>query len=74
VWNFLLDRWFLLASLMLPFAHFALHDFYLYLGATPVMRIAERTLGAGYAILAAGFLLRQLDKWRRGTPLNAPKL
>jgi hypothetical protein len=72
--DFLLDRWFLLASLMLPFAHFALQSFYPNLAATLTTQIAERTLAAGYAILAAGFLLRQLDKWRRGAPLNAPKL
>jgi hypothetical protein len=72
--DFVLDRWFLLASLMLPFAHFALHSFYPVLAATVAMQIVQRVLLIAYVILSAAFLLRQLDKWRRGLRLNVPKL
>jgi hypothetical protein len=72
--DFVLDRWFLLTSLMLPYGRFALHSFYAYLAATSVMRMAESAMLAGYALLAAVYLLRQLDLWRKGRPLNGPKL
>jgi len=69
-----LDRWFLLASLMLPFALFALRSYYPYLFATAAIQTVHRTLLIGYALLAAAFVLRQVDQWRRGTALNIPKL
>jgi hypothetical protein len=72
--DFVLDRWFLLASLMLPFARFAARTFYPNLLAWPPAHHLEIFLLAGYGGLAGAFLLRQLHKWKNGTPLNRPKL
>jgi hypothetical protein len=72
--DFVLDRWFLLVSLMLPYFRFALHSFYPYLAATTFMRIAESGALAAYVVLAGVYLLRQLHLWRINRPLNRPKL
>src|SRR5215471_3199399 len=39
--DYLLDRWFLLASLMLPFARFAVHSFFPVLASLPAIRRLE---------------------------------
>ena len=72
--DFLLDRWFLLSSLMLPFARFAARAFFVSLMANPWAQRAEMLLMALYTVLAGAFVLRQMDKWRRGMSLNLPKL
>jgi hypothetical protein len=65
--DFVLDRWFLLSSLMLPYARFMLYNF-------TRMPNLDRVLLPAYALLAAVFLARQVQKWRAGAVLNAPKL
>jgi hypothetical protein len=72
--DFVVDRWFLLASLMLPFVRFAMRSFYPNMMAVATSRRIETLLLAAYCGLAAAFLLRQLHKWRVGVPLNGPKM
>jgi hypothetical protein len=70
----LLDRWFLLASLMLPFTRFAVRSFYPGLLTVPVVQVLESLLLTLYTLLAIGFAARQVQKRRAGLPLNVPKL
>jgi hypothetical protein len=72
--DFVLDRWFLLGSLMLPFARFAGRSFYPYLMATWPMQFAQKGLLVAYIAGAAVFVLRQVHLWRKGASLNGPKL
>jgi hypothetical protein len=72
--DFLLDRWFLLASLMLPFARFALRGFYPGLFALSLVRWLDILAFVAYTILALVFAARQIQKRRKGEPLNVPKL
>jgi hypothetical protein len=72
--DFLLDRWFLLTSLMLPFARFLVNTSFVYLPHLPAVRILDKGLLAVYAVLAAAYVLRQLHRWKSGRPLNWPKL
>jgi len=71
--DFLLDRWFLLASLMLPLGQFVVRT-YTTLAAYPAMELLDTVLLVAYAMLATAFLLRQVHLSRSGLPLNAPKL
>jgi hypothetical protein len=71
--DYLLDRWFLLASLMLPFARLIVNT-YVKLSAAPLVRNLETVVLAAYGVLALGFVVRQFQKWKDGIPLNAPKL
>jgi len=72
--DFLLDRWFLLASLMLPFWRFAVSSFYPGMLTVAFVWILDQLLLTGYAVLAALFAFRQVRKHRAGVPLNVPKL
>ena len=68
-----LDRYFLLASLMVPYARFVIAT------ADPlrglgIAQAANELLLAGYVLLAVFFLGRQVQKVRSGVPVNAPKL
>ena len=72
--DFLLDRYFLLTSLMLPFGRFAVGNFFAVLPGLPAVQRLDTILLAAYALLAAAYFCRQLDKWRKRKPLNAPKL
>ena len=72
--DFLLDRWFLLSSLMLPFGRFAVRNFFAVLPTLPAVQVLDGLLLAAYAVLTAAYLIRQGDKWRKRELLNAPKL
>ena len=72
--DLLLDRWFLLASLMLPFGRFAVRNFFAVLPTLPAVHRVEDVLLAAYSLLASTYLVRQFHKWRNGEPLNSPKL
>jgi hypothetical protein len=72
--DFLLDRWFLLASLMLPFGRFAVHSFYPVLAALPAIQRLEAVVLTAYCTVAFMFVLRQIQKWKNEVPLNMPKL
>jgi len=72
--DFLLDRWFLLTSLMLPFARFLVKSDFVYLPNLPLVKTIDTVLLLLYAGFAAAFVLRQLYKWKNGQPLNWPKL
>ena len=64
-----LDRWFLLASLFVPLGLFILKTEKWNLPAWP-----PQAALAGYAILTAFWLGRQIQKLRAGEPMNWPKL
>ena len=72
--DFLLDRWFLLTSLMLPFARFLVKSDFVVLPTLPVVKGLDAVLLLLYGCFAAVFVLRQLYKWKGGQPLNRPKL
>jgi hypothetical protein len=71
--DFLLDRWFLLISLMLPVARFVLRT-YTTLSAIPLVDFLNTFLLGAYGGLAIVFVLRQVHLARTGQPLNTPKL
>ena len=66
-----LDRWFMLASTVLPLAIFVLKT--RLMDWRPVQWIEWAAMGA-YGIFALIYVGRQLQKLRAGVPLNAPKL
>ncbi|HEV8148364.1 MAG TPA: hypothetical protein VGP79_18370 [Bryobacteraceae bacterium] len=66
-----LDRWFLLSSAILPLAIFVERTRLAKWTAAGQIEVAAIGL---YAILAACFIGRQVQKWRAGLALNAPKL
>ncbi len=71
--DFLLDRWFLLISLMLPFARLIVKsDTNLF--TLPLVRNLDTFLLAAYGVLALVFVARQLQKWKDGVTVNPPKL
>src|SRR5215467_4097191 len=70
----LLDRWFLLRSLMLPFARFLLITVFAPLYARPEVHLIELVVLAAYIGLGAVFMIRQWGRWRAGYPINAAKL
>ena len=72
--DYRLDRWFLLASLMLPFARFLIASNFVVLSAQPGYKQIETASLAAYGCLAAVFLARQALAWRSGQALNGPKL
>ena len=72
--DYLLDRWFLLASLMLPFARFIVKGAYANLYAVPLVGNLETLVLAAYGVLALAFVVRQFQKWKDGISVNAPKL
>jgi len=72
--DYLLDRWFLLTSLMLPFGRFAVRNFFSVLPTLPAVQRLDDLLLVAYAVLTAAYLLRQIQKWKQGEPLNTPKL
>ncbi len=71
--DYFLDRYFLLASLMLPFARFAIATADIFKGSR-VMQAAGDILLVAYLLLLVVFIGRQVQKARAGIPLNAPKL
>jgi hypothetical protein len=70
-----LDRWFILSSTVLPLGIFIiktrLMDWRPIAGPAQFL---EWTAIAAYAVFALIYVARQLQKFRAGTPLNAPKL
>jgi hypothetical protein len=66
-----LDRWFLLASTILPLALFVA---WTRLPDSRVLNAASTASIAGYGALAAAYIAYQVKKYRAGTPMNAPKL
>jgi hypothetical protein len=72
--DYLLDRWFLLTSLMLPFARFLVKSSFVYLPTLPAVRLLDALLLTAYCGMAAVYVLRQFHIWRAGRPLNGPKL
>jgi hypothetical protein len=72
--DFLLDRWFLLSSLLIPLAMFVLRTQPGFIRVFPVLAWLPRVAIGLYAILVGGWLLRQAQKLRAGLPLNWPKL
>lgn len=68
-YDFWLDRWFLLASLFVPLAWFALSTRH-----WPLPPIVEAVVLATYAVLCAAWVARQVQKVRAGSTLNWPKL
>ena len=68
-----LDRYFLLASLMIPYARFVLSTADLFRGSRAAQGANDFLLIA-YILLAAFFAGRQVQKFRSGALVNAPKL
>lgn len=71
--DFLLDRWFLLASLFVPLGLFVLRTQPGVSGIAALHWLAAAAI-AGYAALTAAWVLRQVQKWRAGAAMNWPKL
>jgi hypothetical protein len=69
--DFYLDRYFLLASLMVPYLRFVLATA---MHGMPVTQPANELVLAAYLLLLIVFLGRQAQKLRRGLSVNAPKL
>jgi len=72
--DYLLDRWFLLSSLMLPFVRFLLQTVFAPLYASPAVHVIQLVVLAAYVGLAGVFVLRQCRRWKAGHTINAPKL
>jgi hypothetical protein len=70
-WDLKLDRSFLLSSTVLPLAFFVIKT---RLPAWAPLQWALWAAGAAYGALAATYVARQLQKFRAGAFLNAPKL
>ena len=72
--DFLLDRWLLLSSLLIPLGMFVLRTRpALTQTVPPLAWLTPVALGL-YAILGTAWLLRQAQKLRSGAPMNWPKL
>ena len=71
-WDFKIDRWYLLASLLLPLAMFiaATQD---WIGNQPMIQIGLKLADWLYLGFAAYFFWRQVQKYRAGIPVNLPK-
>jgi len=72
--DFLLDRWFLLSSLLIPLGMFVLRTQPVIIRTIPALARLPLVAIALYGILAGGWLLRQVEKMREGLPMNWPKL
>jgi hypothetical protein len=66
-----LDRWFMLSSTVLPLALFVIKT---RLMAFQAVQLLGWAATAAYAIFALIYVARQVQKFRAGLPLNAPKL
>lgn len=71
--DYFLDRYFLLASLMVPFLRF-LGTTVALLKQSRAVNAAEDLLLIAYLLLLAVFVARQIQKICSGIPVNAPKL
>jgi hypothetical protein len=72
--DFLLDRWLLLSSLLIPLGMFVLRTRPVIIQTVPMAEWLPKVAISLYAVLAAGWLLRQVQKLRAGLPMNWPKL
>jgi hypothetical protein len=66
-----LDRWFVLASGVIPLALFVVRT---RLAPGGFSNLLTAGAVAGYAVLVAVFAAYQIRKWRAGKPMNPPKL
>jgi hypothetical protein len=66
-----LDRWYLLASGVIPLALFVIQT---RLVPGTVVNLLTTVLVAAFAIFTAIYLVFQIRKWRAGKPMNLPKL
>ena len=72
--DFLLDRWLLLGSVLIPLGMFVLNTRPLLTKTFPPLLLLPPVAFEMYVILAALWLIRQAQKMRAGTPMNWPKL
>jgi hypothetical protein len=72
--DFLLERAFLMGSLMLPFSRYIIRSSFPLLAALPIVHSLETALLAAYAATAIVFGVRQWNLWNSGAALNVPKL
>src|SRR5438477_8947469 len=68
-----LDRWFLLASLIVPLSIFVLRTHPTWV-SIEIARWAPYAGLSAYALLAAVWIARQVSKYFAGAPVNWPKL
>jgi len=72
--DFLLDRWLLLGSVLIPLGMFVLSTRPLLTKSLPALGFLPPVALVMYVILAVVWLTRQAQKLRDGTPMNWPKL
>src|SRR5579871_46473 len=72
--DFLLDRWLLLSSLLIPLGMFVLRTRPVIIQTVPLAAWLPTVAISLYVVLAAAWLLRQVQKLRAGLPMNWPKL
>ncbi len=72
--DFLLDRWLLLSSLLIPLGMFVLRTQPIITNTFPFVAWLPTVAIGLYGILAIVWLLRQSQKLRVGAPMNWPKL
>ena len=73
-YDFLLDRWLLLSSLLIPLGMFVLRTRPLLTQTVPPLAWLTPVALGVYAILGTAWLLRQTQRLRSETPMNWPKL
>jgi len=72
--DFLMDRWLLLSSLLIPLGIFVLRTRPIVTQTIPLLLWLPAVALGLYAVLAAAWLVRQAQKLRAGAPMNWPKL
>ncbi len=72
--DFLLDRWLLLSSLLIPLGMFVLRTRPVLTETLPMLGWLPAVAIGLYALLAGAWLLRQSQKLRAGEPMNWPKI
>ncbi len=72
--DFLVDRWLLLSSLLIPLGMFVLRTRPAITQTVPLLAWLTPVAIGLYALLAAVWLVRQAQKLRSGAPMNWPKL
>jgi hypothetical protein len=72
--DFLMDRWLLLSSLLIPLGMFVLRTRPILTETVPLLGWLPAVAIGLYAILAVAWLLRQTQKLRTGEAMNWPKI
>ena len=72
-WDFKLDRYYLLASLVLPLALFVVNT-RPWIGQWAAVQFAANAAICSYLVFAAYFFWHQIQKYRAGKPVNGPKM